>query len=240
MKNILQYIFYRNSKKVPVFFNTYQLQESNYALLGKISSSILHDILTPLTSILVAQNSNNSNLKPFVENSSKELVQYVEILKNFMHQDYNSSCTHINKEISKSILLLKHRALLANVQIQFLELNQIYLNIHPLHIYQIIINLLSNALDASQNSENKKVILILKQVGTSHIEISCRDFGTGIPQKIIKTIGRSIVSTKSENRGFGLYSVFYVVEKILQGHIKIKSGTKFGTSFTCIIPILSE
>lgn len=238
MKNILQQILYRNSKKVPVFFNKYQLRESNYALLGKISTSILHDILTPLTSILIAQNSTNSNLKSFIEHSSKELIQYVDILKNFMHQDYNSSSIHINTEISKSILLLKHKALLSNIQIQFLELNQVYANIHPLHIYQIIINLLSNALDAAENSENKKVIITIRQVKSYYVEISCRDFGKGIPNHIIKNIGEKIISTKSENRGFGLYSVFYIIEEILRGSIKIKSKKDFGTIFICSIPII--
>lgn len=238
MKNILQKILYRNSKRVPVFFNTYQIQESNYALLGKISSSILHDVLTPLTSLLISQNTETSGLKPFVERSSRELIEYVDILKNFMHQDIDTSSIHINKEITKSILLLKHKALMSHVSVQFLELNQVYSNIHPLHIYQIVINLLTNALDAAEYSENKKVIIILKQVKSSHIEISCRDFGAGIPKKILKNIGQSIISTKSKQRGFGLYSVFYVVQEILQGSILIKSKKDFGTLFVCKIPII--
>lgn len=237
MKNILQNILYRNSKKVPVFFNTYQLEESNYALLGKLSSSILHDVLTPLTSLLLTQEKTSTSLKPIVETSSKQLLEYIGILKDFMYPR-ESSCIHINKEISKSILLLKHKALCNNVQIQFLELNQIYANVHPLHIYQIVINLLSNAIEASTYTKTKKVILTLKQIRNTHIQIECRDFGSGIPREILKHIGDKIISTKSKGRGFGLYSVDYIVKNILHGSILIESSKKHGTLFVCRFPII--
>ncbi|MEY4440533.1 MAG: hypothetical protein RLY49_159 [Candidatus Parcubacteria bacterium] len=229
----------RNFKKIPYFFERKQnfyIEQNNYALIGKLSSSILHDILTPLTSLLIASQIKNSETDSFIEDSTKELKEYVEVLKEFIHQDSSVSKIHINKEISKSILLLRHKSISHNVQIQYIEFEQIYSYIHPLHLYQIIVNLVSNAIEASTTSKIKKVVVTLKKID-SYIQIECHDFGSGIPKHILKNAGKHIISTKSSSRGFGLYSVYYIIEKILKGTITIHSDSRIGTYFICRIPI---
>jgi signal transduction histidine kinase len=238
MKNIFQNFIQRNFKKIPYFFERKQqfyIEQYNYALLGKLSSSILHDILTPLTSILLATQLDKKDQTKTIETSTKELKEYVEVLRDFAYQDISDKKIHVNKEISKSILLLRHKSIADNIQIQYIEYDQIFLNIHPLHLYQIIINLVSNAIDASVESKIKKVIISLKK-HPSHIQIECRDFANGIPKEILKHAGKEILSTKSNSRGFGLYSVYYIVEKILKGTITIHTGKNIGTYITCRIP----
>lgn len=240
MKKAFQNFIQRNFKKIPYFFERKQefyIEQYNYALIGKLSSSILHDILTPLTSILLSSQLNKKDQTKTIETSTKELKEYVEVLRDFAHQDISKEKIHINKEISKSILLLRHKSISENTQIQFVEYDQIFLNIHPLHIYQIIINLVSNAIDSSIDSKIKKVIVSLKKE-QKYIEIKCRDFGAGIPKYILKSAGKEILSTKSKTRGFGLYSIYYIVEKILKGSITIHTGENLGTHITCRIPII--
>ena len=234
MKDIFEKFIMRNSKRIPHFF-----EENNYALIGKLSGSILHDVLTPLTSLTLANENQHLSpnlMEPIIQNSRKELREYLDILKNIMHDNKTLQKIHINEEIRKSILLLKHKIITHNINLQFIEFDQIYSQIYPIHIYQIIINLISNAIEGSTDSNNKQIILLIKKA-QNQMQIECRDFGCGIPQHILKNIGKDFTSTKSEQRGFGLYSIHYTIQKILHGTIHIETEEKNGTLFVCKIPI---
>jgi signal transduction histidine kinase len=228
----------RNFKRIPYFFEKEKflyIEQQNYALIGKLSSSILHAILTPLTSILLLNQSKIDNKEKLITDSTQELKEYVDVLRNFTYQNVLDKKILVNSEISKCILLLKHKSISNNIQIQYIEYNRVFAHIHPLHIYQIVVNLVSNAIDASVGSQTQKIIVSLKK-DEKGFEIICKDFGEGIPKYILKSAGKSITSTKSSTRGFGLYSVYYVVEKILKGSILIHSKQKEGTCVICKIP----
>lgn len=245
MKNFIENKIIRNFKKIPYFFeithNKPSIEQYNYALFGKLSSSILHDILTPLTSLSLGLEINKSKglliLEPIVEDSTKQIKEYIEIMRCFLNKPETDSKIHINKEIIKCIKLLSHRATKNNTQIQFIEFDQIYTKIYPLHIYQIVINLLSNAIEASINSETKKIILILRKNKNNFI-IECKDFGIGISKETYDKIFLFNFSTKSKERGFGLYSIQYIIQELLNGKIIAESEPNKGSLFSCTLPII--
>lgn len=243
MNYFINKLVLRNFKRIPHFFKLepkFHIEHDNYALIGKLSTSLLHDILTPLTSLSLTceiGESYTKSIQPIIKNSSSQIQEYVHIMRDFMCEYQNTSLIHVNKEISKCILLLKHKAIEHNVQIQYIEFDQVYSFIHPLHIYQIIINLLSNAIEASSESETKKIILILKNE-RNNFYIECKDFGVGMCSKTLKKLGVQNFSTKSTSRGFGLYSVKHIVHKLLNGELYIKSEPLCGSLFSCRIPLL--
>ena len=239
MKNKFSKIITRNFKKIPLFLKTNQfhIEQSHYALMGRLSTSILHDILSPLTSLTLATDIENSEkTRPIIEHSTKQIKDYVSIMRHFLSDFSHTTRTHINHEILQCITLLSHKSITHGVQIQFIEFDQIYAHIHPLHIYQIVINLVSNAIEASVDSKIKKVILILKKDKTN-IYIECKDFGIGMNQETILKLGLYNFSTKSKQRGFGLYSTIYIIKYILHGNISIQSEPNKGSFFSCILPI---
>jgi signal transduction histidine kinase len=242
MKHFIQKTIVRNFKRIPYFFETkpkIYFEQNNYALIGKLSTSLLHDILTPLTSLSLTaeiKSDDIQTLKPIIEHSTNQISEYIEILKNFLEYDTSKQRTHINPEISKCLSLLRHKALAHNIQIQYIEFDQIYTAIHPLHIYQIIINLVSNAIEASIQSENKKIIIILRKF-KNNFYIDCRDYGEGISKEQLSKICTYNFSTKSKERGFGLYSITYIIENILKGIIHIESESNQGSLFSCEIPL---
>jgi signal transduction histidine kinase len=236
IKNLIQ----RNFKKIPYFFEKRRMlsfEDSGYALIGKLSTSLLHDILSPLTALtLSTQMSSSPQTQTLLKHSNEQVREYVSILRNFLLNKESSELTSINQEIRNCILLIRHLSVTHNVQIQFIEFNQINAHIHPLHVYQIVINLLTNAIEASSNSETKKVILILKKE-KNYLYIECKDFGLGISKEILEKIGSYNFSTKSDTRGFGLYSVSHIVHKILKGTLHVESEPNQGSLFTCKIPL---
>lgn len=244
MKLTIKRNIIRSFKKIPYFFTRKDsyLYQNNYALMGKLSTSLLHDVLSPLTSLSMAtelaHNHSIHTISPIINNSTEQIKEYVDIMRGFlMEKKTITKPVHINSEILKCITLIKHKAIQNNIQIQFLEFDQIYSKVHPINIYQIIINLLTNAIEASIDSTNKKVILILKKHEDTFV-LECKDFGAGIPQHIIQKIGTYNFSTKSKSRGFGLYSINYILKNILNGSLSVQSENKCGTLFVCTLPII--
>lgn len=242
MINSIQNFMIRNIKNIPYFFNrkyTFQTQQNNYALIGKLSASIIHDILTPINTLSLAtelQDTHIEKLNPLIKNSTSQIKEFIEIMKDFLNQTDIESVTHINHEILKCIKLLSSKATSQNIQIQFIEFDQIYTKISPLNIYQIIINLLSNAIEASSTSKIRKVIVILRK-NKGSFQIDCKDFGQGIEANMLHKIQNPYFTTKEDGQGLGLYSVTQIL-KFLNGKLEINSEPQNGSLFSCIIPLL--
>lgn len=243
MNYFINKVLIRNFKKIPYFFETRQrfnIEHTNYALIGRLSTSLLHDILTPLTSLSLTTSLTNvqhtKSLEPIIKHSTNQIQEYVEIMRDFLNENKIESVVHVNKEILKCITLLQHKAIEQGIQIQYIEFDQVHTQIQPLHIYQIIINLLSNAIEASLITQNKKIILILKKEKDSFC-IECKDFGTGIAPDTLTKIGTYNFSTKSPSRGFGLYSLQHIVTQLLKGKMDIQSEPDMGSLFSCTLPL---
>jgi len=233
----------RNIRYIPYFFkreSSYSSSQYNYALFGKLSATILHDILTPINSLSLVselEQKGQSKLHPIITESTKQIKEYVEIMRDFLEPTKNHTQTHVNIEIIKCIKLLTHKARLHSVSIQYIEFDQIYSKIDSMHIYQIVINLISNAIEASIQSESKKVILILKKEKDTFI-FECKDFGSGISKDILSKISTPHFTTKETGTGLGLFSVKHILSQYLNGSLFIQSEPNQGSLFSCHIPLV--
>jgi len=238
----IQKFILRNIKYIPYFFKKeliYSSQHDNYALVGKLSASILHDILTPINSLSLAHEfhaTKQSSLAPIIKESTIQIKEYVEIMKRFLSQEQSNVSIHLNSEILNCIKLLTYKAREHGVSIQFIELDQIYSRINPMHVYQIVVNLVSNAIEASAQGDNKKVILILK-IDRGSFVLECKDFGHGICPTQINRICDPYFTTKQSGSGLGLYSVKYILSRYLNGTLFIQSEPRSGSLFSCTIPL---
>lgn len=102
----------------------------------------------------------------------------------------------------------------------------------------IIGNLIDNAIDAAQKSENREVALKLEFLNKDLI-IEMKDFGNGIAEEHQTILFEKGFSTKGENRGYGLFLLKQTVER-LKGRIQLSSSSKEGTIFTIKISCQSE
>jgi signal transduction histidine kinase len=110
----------------------------------------------------------------------------------------------------------------------------------PDGMHQVILNLLSNALDAVE--PNKGLIRVVGKYleMSNELVIEVVDNGAGIPPSMMKHMFELFHSTKG-NRGTGLGLA--VAKKIVEEHdgtIGVKSNPGEGTTFTVRIPVYSE
>lgn len=104
----------------------------------------------------------------------------------------------------------------------------------PSKLRQVLINLLTNAIHATDSGG--KITIILKGIGEK-IALIVRDTGSGVPKENMKNIFEPFFSTKppGEGTGLGLFVTRGIIEK-LGGTIDVESKLGYGTSFYIKLP----
>jgi len=116
------------------------------------------------------------------------------------------------------------------------------INIVPQDIGRVLLNLFNNAFYAltekkkNANENYEPTVSVCTKKLDGKIEISVRDNGNGIPQKILDKIFQPFFTTKPTGQGTGLgLSLSYDIIKAHGGEIKVE--TKEGAEFIIILPI---
>ncbi|HKJ33452.1 MAG TPA: ATP-binding protein, partial [Balneolales bacterium] len=146
--------------------------------------------------------------------------------------------TQINEVIESSVGLLKHDARCRDVtfDLQF-DKRLPRINCVPDHINQVIVNLLLNAVDAIQNTKDKR-ITISTEKDTKFVKIKVSDNGPGISKDIKGKIFEPFFTTKKVGKGTGLgLSVSHGIISRLNGYIRVDSAKNEGTTFIIELPL---
>jgi len=131
----------------------------------------------------------------------------------------------------------------ANISIDVTHKKEVMVNIDLDQMIQVILNLITNAIEAMPNGG--KINIITDKIKEKTI-IIVRDNGTGIDEKKIKKVFEPFFTTKQIGKGTGLgLAVTYGIIKMHKGNITIssnsdeKKGDTF-TEFTVSIPNMED
>ena len=107
----------------------------------------------------------------------------------------------------------------------------------PSQINQVILNLLSNAAQATRDGDGTITVRTSLR-DAAHVAVEVADNGSGIPANVLPKIFDPFFTTKAVGKGTGLgLSVSY---KIIQNHggkLEVQSKPGAGTRFTVVLPI---
>ena len=104
-------------------------------------------------------------------------------------------------------------------------------------LVQVVNNIISNAIQASTNAENKTIDFGINQIGDKII-ISIKDYGTGIHPAVQKTLFKKMITTKGKNgTGLGLFMSYSNIKAHFNGDITFESFQGKGTQFDIILPL---
>jgi signal transduction histidine kinase len=117
------------------------------------------------------------------------------------------------------------------------------INIIPQDIGRVLLNLFNNAFYAVNEQKNSNLIsynptvFVRTQKCDNKIQITVRDNGNGIPQKIVDKIFQPFFTTKPTGQGTGLgLSLSYDIIKAHGGEIKVESKEGEGSEFVIQLP----
>jgi len=226
------------------------LQNEKLALVGKMSSTIAHELRNPIVPIggfarlLHKKLEKEPNLKKYTDVIIKEIDRMEMLLHDILYftKEVRLSLEPVNlNEIINDLLFFyndtftdKNIALEVNLSpdLPALSLDQSKMR-------QALINLFSNAVDAMPQGgilyvESTKIEI----EGRPSAVVTIRDTGTGIQEDIVKNIFEPFFTTKIHGLGLGLTLTRNIIE-LHGGRIDVKSSVGKGTTFTIILPITS-
>jgi signal transduction histidine kinase len=177
------------------------------------------------------------------KNQGKIYDLVMDMLSYSKEREPNIEPCNVNVIAGDVVELMEHRATEQKVQLSTrLDESLPLVPADPEGIHRALLNIVSNALDAVEGSDNAKVLVATnRETGENGewIKLHVRDNGPGIPPEKQKEIFRPFVSTKGA-RGTGLGLA--VSRKILREHggdIVVASNVGQGSLFTLRLPLKS-
>ncbi|HMK19581.1 MAG TPA: ATP-binding protein [Chitinophagaceae bacterium] len=118
------------------------------------------------------------------------------------------------------------------------------INIIPQEIGRVILNLINNAFYSVDEKKKQDQdgyepnVSVSTKKANGKVEISVKDNGNGIPQKVLDKIFQPFFTTKPTGQGTGLgLSLSYDIVRAHGGEIKVKTKENEGTEFIIKLPV---
>ncbi len=109
----------------------------------------------------------------------------------------------------------------------------IYVNGRPSQIYEVLVNLMRNALEAMPSGG---VLAISTSKADGKVQLTVEDTGEGIPKHNLQRVFEPFFTTKGrKSSGLGLSSSYGIIKKH-HGEIQVESIDGRGTAFTVVLP----
>jgi len=140
--------------------------------------------------------------------------------------------------IEESVTINKHKANRCGAVVKVDCAKTLNLTTDRHKLQEILINLISNALDAiKDNSSSSSRIEITVTNQLEKVEITVSDTGIGIPAENLQKVFLQGFTTKENGHGFGLHSCAMTAQ-VLGGSLNVTSeGPGQGSSFQLVIPL---
>lgn len=224
-----------------------------FAEIGRLSSGLFHDLVTPLSLISLhlerlknKREQGNINdvqiqLKKAVK-ATKYLETFVKAVRKQLQNESSYKLFSLNKEIKLVMQMLRHKAVTLGIKIHFHASKEIQLYGDQVKFSQLMINLILNAIDAyegidKRNKDRRIQVSLVRDANGVTLTVS--DEGMGIPSENLKKIFKPFFTTKQVEKGtgIGLSISQEIVEKHFGGKIYVRSNQHAGTVFTIIFPV---
>jgi two-component system NtrC family sensor kinase len=231
------------------------LHSDRLASLGQLSASVAHEINNPISgvlnlSMLLQRMLKDDGVPPgrieefrkYLSQVTSETARVGRIVSDLLAFSRRSkpqrSAADLNKIVRMTLSLVQHKMKLSNVTVETdLREGLPPVNCDASQIQQVVLNLLLNAAEATQNRTEGRVT-VTSASGEGEVWLAISDNGEGIPPENVARVFDPFFTTKSEGKGVGLgLAVSYGIVQAHGGEIEVKSNVGSGTTFTVFLPL---
>ncbi|MFC1877405.1 PAS domain S-box protein [Thermodesulfobacteriota bacterium] len=221
-------------------------QAQKMQAVGLLAAGVAHEINNPLTSILTTVMLLQEDMDtqdpsyPELQLVTNETLRCRNIVTSLL--DFSRGSKPIRKDnnisdmIGSSIFLTKKQAEFKDVAVEYDDPDEvIFLNVDKRQIEQALINIVLNAIEATEPG-GKIVFDVRFSPIRDSVEILITDNGIGISEDDLDNIFDPFFTTKEDGNGLGLSITQGIIEQH-GGTIDIESTPGSGTTFLIRLPL---
>ncbi|MDR6677279.1 sensor histidine kinase [Pseudomonas oryzihabitans] len=211
------------------------IHSERLASIGRLAAGVAHEIGNPVTGIAcLAQNLREEReadeeideISSQIIEQTRRITRIVQSLMSFAHaggrqQAHEAVCVAEAAQEAIALLSLNRQS----VDVDFFNLcdPEHFVQGDPQRLVQVMINLLSNARDASPPGAP---IRVRSEAQAQTVTLSVEDEGSGIPKAIVSRLFEPFFTTKDPGKGTGLgLALVYSIVEEHYGQIMIDSPT---------------
>jgi hypothetical protein len=211
------------------------------AIVGETAAMVGHDLRSPMQGITSATyllrhddssaREERDNLLQLIDDAVDQSNKIVSDLLDYSREIHLTLSEATPKEITRSTLAALKMP--ANINVQDQTQDQPTLTIDPDRMRRVLVNLLTNAIEAMPNGGT---LTVTSKESDGLVELAISDTGGGLAKEILENLWKPLQTTKSKGIGLGLP----IVKRIIDAHggeITVSSRQGEGTTFTIRLPI---
>jgi len=246
-QGILSFIFYLSYgriKKQQLYYEQIQ-QSERLKTTGQLAAAVAHEIRNPLTVVKGFLQLYKDD--PEVNNDKKghftlmidELNTAEQVISQFLAvakptKELVTETVNVKSVLQSVTDLLLSYGLLHDKKIELEMIEDCYIAANNIEMKQLLINIIKNAIEASKEGDSVYIVAGRKK---DAVEIKVIDYGTGMTEEEVKSLGTPFYSLKSKGTGLGMMICFNIATKY-KGTIRFQSAKGKGTTVTISFPAI--
>lgn len=227
------------------------IQAAKLAVLGQMSAGINHELNQPLTAIRSYADNARSFLdinkpEPAQENLgeisllTERMAKIIGPLKEFSRKT-TGQLSPISLQAAKDGAMAIMYGQLAKAQVDIVwpeNAAEVYMLGDMLRLEQVLVNLISNAMQAMDALSSPRIEISASQQNTM-MSIAVRDFGPGVPERDLEKVFEPFYTTKLDKQGLGLgLSISHRIILSMGGQLTVTNHPDGGAVFTVLLPVV--
>lgn len=227
------------------------VQSAKLASLGQALAGVAHEINQPLAALITYVASSRVLLRrneidraaanlDLMSSIAERMMALIDHLRMFARKETGTrSAVDLAPVIDNAVRLLQYRIDHEHVEVvRAAPAEPLHGLANPIRLEQVVVNLLSNAIDAMRDRERRVLTVRLgRRDDSAVIEVS--DSGAGIASEHIKSLFDPFFTTKEIGEGLGLgLSISYGIVREFGGDILVDSAPGRGSTFKVVIPVM--
>ncbi len=226
------------------------IKNSHVTVLGSMAASIVHEVNQPLSAIVTFAHSGIRWLKqptPQIENaitnfskieqSGVRASNIISALRALVKQaPANLEFIDIKDVVNDvlSVVETDERTKGVEIDCNLIEGGQLFAD--PIQIQQVVLNLMTNAIDAMDPRADGRRLKIESEIRDAFVVLAVTDTGTGIPASARESIFDPFFTTKDKGLGMGL-AICKTIAEVHGGSLGIGNSNAAGTTMIFRLPL---
>ncbi|PAD89407.1 hypothetical protein CHH55_03120 [Niallia circulans] len=213
---------------------------------GQLAAAVAHEIRNPITVVkgFIQLHEKDKEIPEHIKKQYKLMLDELEaaetVISDFLSlakpSETKTEIISVKLALHTVMDLLNSYAMNDTIHIELESETDYKIQCNIMEFKQLFVNLLKNAIEASQPGDTIHVKLIGE---LDELKIVIIDNGTGMNEEQLEQIGTPFYSLKAKGTGLGLMICYNIIEKY-DGTIRFKSEEGKGTEVTVTFPIVQK